>query len=269
MSELFANATITTGMPDSPIAPTPGEDAELPGTEDQPDDAPSETDVEALTTPDVSGDEPPVRTSGRLQPRINELTAARHAAEARAAAAEARAAAAEARVQAQADTLPPVEPPSDAAQFRALIQAEVATHLQRQKAAEAQETQLEQLTQKYPDFETVVQQSTLEVSPVLTAAITGSPHRLELIYYLAQHPDETAMLNVASPLAIARDIRELGLTFTARPGSEASPPVPSSHAPPPLTPTRGNGTNSQNLDTMSFRDYVKVRNEQERKARQG
>lgn len=102
----------------------------------------------------------------------------------------------------------------------------------------------------YPDYDVVVSKPlAFALTPTLQQQLIESKQSADLVYYLAQHPDELRQLTTLSPLHSARELGRLEATLTA---ATPKPPAPArSAAPPPGQPIKTNTpTSGVNLETL-------------------
>lgn len=261
MAEMFADAVIIeAGAAEPQGVPAVAEDV-TPAAVDEPI-----TDAAVTTEPETPGEaeepsEPeaptePARPS-RRQDRIKQLVDQRNLAQQRAADAEARAQAAEAALQG-------AETPDLAQQIAAGVQRALAAERAADAAAVQQQVLAEQRAQmqaQHPDFEAVLSQSPLEASPAVSIAVQQIAEALPVLYHLAKHPDELAVLNALPPLEAAAEVRRLGQKLATGAPASSTPAQTVSRAPAPLAPTRGQaGGATPNLERMSLAEYTAYMN---------
>ncbi len=234
---------------------------------------------EAEVTPPV------VKKKGGFQKKIDKLTRRVEEAEARAA-----------RAEAGNDTkTPAAQPKKDAdgkptpdsfethAEFvEALTDWKVSQKLgekDQQVATERQKAQREEALVKWnerkaaatvahPDFDEVVENADVTVSPAMTQAIVESDLGAEIAYYLGKNPDEA---NRIAKLSASAALREMGkiearLENTAEkketPPAEKAAPKPSVK-PKPVAPVNGTAkTATKDPDEMNFQEFKQWRTSQ-------
>ena len=138
---------------------------------------------------------------------------------------------------------------------------------ERMQAEQTQTTYAERLEtarQRYSDYDDVVETADVTVNDDVTGAILDSEVGPEIVYYLAQHPDEAVQLNaMRSPVALGRALGKIEAKLLP-PSSETdtsqeSPPSsePPSRAPEPITPVSGTtpGNVNRPTDQLPYRDY--------------
>lgn len=112
---------------------------------------------------------------------------------------------------------------------------------------------------KYPDFADVVGESEAPTTPQMSQAIIESDAGADILYYLAQHPDEAKAIARLSPI---RQITEIGKLEI-----KVSTPVvrKPSETPPPVTPVGAKAKAERDPDKMPYKEWVKWREEQAKK----
>lgn len=104
--------------------------------------------------------------------------------------------------------------------------------LQRQKADEDARwnAQLETARRKYQDWDEVLEDVDIPVSPALIETLRTSDVGADLTYYLATHPDDLRRISALTPLAMARELGKIETRLGAPPVRTASqkpaPPAP-------------------------------------------
>jgi len=107
--------------------------------------------------------------------------------------------------------------------------------------------------QKVPDFDAVVHNPNLAVTPVMADAIRESSRGAEIAYYLGKNPDEAAQIAGLSAISQATAIARL----ESRLGSNAHS---LSRAPQPVGTLSGRGGSSGTpLEDMDFEEYRRAR----------
>lgn len=264
------------------------EEIEVQGTE--PESVPVEaeeqiTDVRE-TEPDSEPDsEPsePQKAKKSAQQRINEITKARHEAEREAAywrgIAEGttpknqRAPEQSSREQAAKPNL------ADFTDYETYIEA-LTDWKTTQKVAEAQRQQQFNQEQQHrqqeakemartwserqeavratiPDYEEVLGNSDLIVTPVVTDILLTSDRGPEVAYHLAKNPALTAKLNGMAPLVAAREIGRIEAALGKSSITLTQKPVPA-----PVSPSRASMTTTKDLAKMDHEQYRSIRAKQ-------
>ena len=119
-------------------------------------------------------------------------------------------------------------------------------------------------SEKYDDFDEVVMDSSLPVTPYMAEAISESDIGGEIAYYLGKNRAEAARIAALSPIAAAREIGKIEAKLSAAPVQQ--PQV--SKAPPPPEPVGGGSSAfSKDPDKMSVEEWTNWRNEQINKQR--
>jgi hypothetical protein len=130
----------------------------------------------------------------------------------------------------------------------------LAQREQAQRQSTAQTTFDERATAvraKFADFDDVIGDRTLPISPTMAEVIRGSDHGPEVAYHLGQNRSEASRIASLSPLMQAAELGRIAATFAAKP--TASPKVP-----PPPPPKSVNGIASgvsKDPGDMSMSEY--------------
>jgi len=140
----------------------------------------------------------------------------------------------------------------------------------RQEYAQVWNTKLEAAREIHEDFEEVVNNPDIPVSPAMGEAIIDSGIGAEILYWLGKNPEASRELAVLPPLAAAREIGKLEWHLAPLPESSgketplAPSPTPKvSSAPAPISPVGGN-TDRTNipLDQMGMDQFTRERERQ-------
>ena len=125
--------------------------------------------------------------------------------------------------------------------------------------AEGFQARLDAAKHQYKDYDEVVGDSTVVVSTPVAEAIQESEQGPALIYYLAQHPDDAALLNQLGPIALGRRLATLEASLPPAPASQRTqtPPATPPATPPPITPvpTGTSPATPSGVEGMSYRDW--------------
>jgi hypothetical protein len=119
----------------------------------------------------------------------------------------------------------------------------------------------------YDDWDEVVSAAdAIKIPQSAYLAVVESENGPDVAYYLAQHPEEAQTLVEMSPIGAVRAISKISDKLLA---SKATPKVKDKPKPPePLATVGSSATRSSiPLDQLSPREYIKVRNKQERENR--
>lgn len=207
----------------------------------------------------------------KLQTKINELTREKHSA-----ARELEAIKAEAqRIQQQLRERPQIDPSDFEGQQAEIVRRAVKTEkledmsararqLQAQEQAKTHEivqTQVEELREHIPDIDGIFNppaQGGPMISPVMAEAIARTPNGALVAYHLMKNPRDAARLYHSDPMTALLEIGQIAA------GIKPAPVKRVSQAPQPVQTVSGSiGNPSPDLSTLSFKDYERVRNEQE------
>lgn len=232
---------------------------------------------------DVEGEEGvadhlPKDKKGKLNERFSKITADRKAAEEKAAneaaarrAAEEKAAKAEAEaaalrqkyepVKTEPDPEPQLSQFTDVNEYAKALKEWTADNTRREDARKAQEAQAlkarqeaaeawtkrqEAAKKELPDYEKKLTESTVKVSDQVRDAIIDSEVGPQILYHLADHPDEADRIGKMTVAGALRAIGRLEAALTKAEGKEAketakTPIAEISKAPAPISPLKANG----------------------------
>jgi hypothetical protein len=139
-------------------------------------------------------------------------------------------------------------------QARKQYEQEAQTQAQQIHEAKIRDN-LSKVANKYDDFEEVVTNPSLAITPVMTDAMGESEIGGEIAYYLGNHPKEAAEIARLSNVAQVKAIDRLEAKL-------AAPPKVSEAPPPAQVVGKGKATQQVSLESASLDDYMKVRQKQ-------
>ncbi len=138
------------------------------------------------------------------------------------------------------------------------ILAEREQEREGRRVADAFHEKAEAIADQYPDFESVVHNPNLPITPSMAEYLTDSEKGPELAYYLGKNPLKAAEIARLSPIRAARELMKLETDL-------AKPKPKLSAAPDPITPvgTRGRSTSSlpsddDDIDTWMRKERARV-----------
>ena len=161
-----------------------------------------------------------------------------------------------------------------------LTQYEADQHarIERDQAQRAQEeivathtARIDTFRSVHEDFDAVIEQGKdLPVTPPMRDAVLNSDAGPALMYHLCSNPDECDRIANMHPMAAIKEMGKLEAQIEAAsqtgPSSSARPVT---QAPPPIQPVGGGATTSTTpLDQLPYQEFKRIRNEQERVARE-
>jgi hypothetical protein len=168
------------------------------------------------------------------------------------------------------------------------IAAAFAAEQQRRQAEAAQQAFQQQVNgfperaaavrATHPDFDHVVQNDSVVLSPVMQDVCLRSPQGAEIMYWLGTHPEaanEIAQLSQAYPPQafplIERHLLALaGSAGTPAPTGTGPATTPVTRAPAPISPVGGGGTQtSRSLDEVPLSEFIQRRNAEVARRRGG
>lgn len=239
-------------------------------------ETPAPAEEIAESAPAESGDSPAEQEKERqngVQKRINELTRQREEERRRA---EYWAQVAQERAAAQQPQTPNITTNTQLSVdnfntyeefMQALAQQEAMKIVERQRQIEAQQVKQQELAvqrqrfqsqqaeaiAKYADFEEVVNNPSIPVTPAMVDGIMDSDMSGDVMYYLGKHPDEARKMAGMTPTAVLREIGKIEAKLTIK------PPTKLPGAPPPPS-TIGNKQNAGiDPEKLSMEEYCKWR----------
>lgn len=121
---------------------------------------------------------------------------------------------------------------------------------------------------RYEDWDETVESASESVIPQAAGlAVFEMDNGPDVAYYLAKHPEVCDELHDMTPIAAIRAIGKI--SDSLKPETKSSPEKKQKVTPTaPITPVSASSTRSSTpLDEMSMRDYIRVRNKQERDRR--
>lgn len=131
-------------------------------------------------------------------------------------------------------------------------------HTTRQISEAAQQSWFEQEAEarvRYKDFDEVVHNPRLPITPDMTQVMLGSDRAADIAYYLGKNPGKAHEIANASPMEMARQIGAI----EARLQGSVSRPKPA--VPEPIKPVSGKGQTKARTpqDAQSYDEYRKIR----------
>lgn len=112
----------------------------------------------------------------------------------------------------------------------------------------------------YSDFDDVVHSKELKITEDMVIALSETDDPAAIAYHLGKHTDEASKIAAMSPRQQMRAIAKL----EAKVSDKKPPSKKTTNAGDPIDPVSGGGEPAKDLETASFSDYEKQRNEQER-----
>jgi len=112
----------------------------------------------------------------------------------------------------------------------------------------------------HEDFQEVVFNPNLTISPPMVEALHDCEHAAEIAYHLGQNLDLARNIASLNPIAAAREIGKLDAVFSK------GPPLPqkiTTKAPTPTKPVGGKEGVPRNEEEMSVAEYIAYKNRQE------
>ena len=152
---------------------------------------------------------------------------------------------------------------------------ETTAETQRAQAQTAYGERLAVAKERLHDYDEVLETSDVMVNDMVTEALFESELGPDIVYHLAQHPEEATRLNLLSPVALGRELGKLEARL--QPPEAEQPPASTSETPPeeppqqppfePTNPVRGSGAGDVNrpLENLSYQDYKAERLKQRRR----
>jgi hypothetical protein len=112
-------------------------------------------------------------------------------------------------------------------------------------------------SEEYDDFDEVIDDSHIQLTPAVERAIVESEISGHLSYYLAKHEDEIRRLNSLSPQQVLREMGKLEARIEGEKSAKAnSKELPVSKAAPPHKPVSSKGTANIDEDKLSDKEWI-------------
>lgn len=140
--------------------------------------------------------------------------------------------------------------------------AEREAHEVRARQTEAQRREALQraaaeAASKFPDFEEVLAEADIPVTPAMVEVLSESDDKPALMYWLAKNPDEARSIAAKSPASQARILGQIEERLKSAPPRKSV-----TEAPEPPRTVKGKGPSSADPEKMSMAEYVKWRQAQ-------
>ena len=141
----------------------------------------------------------------------------------------------------------------------------------REEIVARHQARIDTFRSSHDDFDAVFEQGrNLPVTPPMRDAVLNSEAGPALMYHLCSNPDECDRIANMHPMAAIKEMGKLEAQIEAAsqtgPSSSARPVT---QAPPPIQPVGGGATTSTTpLDQLPYQEFKRIRNEQERVARE-
>jgi hypothetical protein len=121
---------------------------------------------------------------------------------------------------------------------------------------------------RYEDWDEVVEATDAVIPQSASIAVIEAGNGPDVAYYLAKHPEVCESLMDMTPAAVIMQIGRISDSLNPATKRSPSEVKPKAKAPAPISTVGNSPTNSSvPLDQLSPRDYIRVRNEQERRRR--
>jgi len=143
-------------------------------------------------------------------------------------------------------------------------ETERAERQKKEAEEQFQETQrkLQDAAKKYKDFADVVYRKEVPITADMVGVIQRFENMADVAYYLGKHEDECADIARSGPADQALSLKDISDKLTAKHKKTTG-------APPPINPVTGTGVAIKDMESMSYREYCKLRDKQEKEARGG
>lgn len=263
--ELVAIAAPPAEKPEGQKPDADSEPAEKPEEPAPADDKKSADAKPAGNTglPDDHGDQPKHRSDGGFQRRIDQLTRDKRDGLREIEALKARLLAKPGDSPAAAATVEPKRDDfsSEADYYKALgafgareeirkaedVMAAKQAEQDAEQQQAAHETSLTEARRRYTDFDEVTGREDILMTQAMIEALPKDDARMDVLYHLGKHPEETMLLAKLPPLEAFRAVRKIAAELAPAEPSAKLHAVPKnkpvSQAPDPIPPARGaNGT---------------------------
>ncbi len=142
-----------------------------------------------------------------------------------------------------------------------------SAELERRKATvDSYNEKVSKARAEYDDWDEVVAGSKITVPQAAIDAAVDLDNGPDVAYYLATHPEEAEKLMDLSAIRVVHAVGKISDKLAAE--RVAPPPKPKVKPPEPLAPVGASATRSGlSLDELSPREYIRIRNKQERENR--
>lgn len=145
-----------------------------------------------------------------------------------------------------------------------LYQRQVET--EQQRVMDAHLDREEKAREKYDDYDTVVRNPNLAISPLMADVIRRTDIGPEMIYHLGQNPDEARRIFDLPPVLQAKELGKLEAKLVTEP-----PTRKTSSAPAPITPIRTpaskaavhDTTDPRSIESMDTSEWIAAENRRE------
>lgn len=128
---------------------------------------------------------------------------------------------------------------------------------------------MEKGKEKYDDFNEVVLNEDLIISPELTQIFLDTDSPEDIMYYLASNPEEAARISGLDILRVAKEVGKIEVKLASGVGGDEdeddaedeaevkveTPPKKQSSAPAPITPVKTTGVTTKDPNKMSPKEY--------------
>jgi type II secretory pathway component PulM len=127
----------------------------------------------------------------------------------------------------------------------------------------AAESLMESGKDKYEDFEEVVMNENLKISPEMLDASLQSEMGHDVLYWFGKHPKEAQRISsIRNPVTVAREVGRIEARISAEPES-VKPKPKVSQAPDPINPVKSGTVSDNSLESMNMREYIAKRKQQD------
>lgn len=109
-------------------------------------------------------------------------------------------------------------------------------------------------SEKFDDFKERVFTDDYDLTDAMIASVSETKAPADVVYYLAQHPDEASRIAALPTTLQAHEIHVLA--------SKVAAPPATTKAPAPITPQTGTASVEKRLEDADYDDFVKIRRKQ-------
>jgi hypothetical protein len=161
----------------------------------------------------------------------------------------------------------------EAARQRVEVSRQVRAELDEQRYRAAQAQQVEHWAKRVaeyrttqPDYDEVVGQSRLPLTPELRDGLMASEHGPQMAYHLAEHPELHAQVVALSGVRLGRALAWLEANVQSPPPAQAAPSAQPGARPRPLSPVQPSGAPPTVADPgLPYDEWVRLRRQELRR----
>ena len=134
------------------------------------------------------------------------------------------------------------------------------------KVVDAHFEREEKARERYEDFDAVVKNPDLAISPLMADVIRRTETGPDVIYHLGQHPDEARRIYDLPPILQAKELGKLEVKLASEPPTRRVSSAPAPITPirtPASKPTVHDTTDPRSTESMSVTEWIAAENQRE------